>query len=315
MNVLITGAGGFTARHLIERLRLEGNFFLAGTGVLAEVANSQNLDSYSRVDLTDFRQVAEVVRKTKPHWIFNLAGLARGSAPDLYRVNLLGAINVLEAVKTGCPEAAVLLIGSAAEYGSWPPDHMPLSEDHECRPIGAYGLSKHAMTLSARDYMRTEGVKVVVARPFNLIGAGMPTNLVAGAIAQRAKAALTNGQSTIALGNSDTKRDFIAIDDAVEAYVRLLQGCHWGEVFNICSGEAHSIRSVVETLLSFSPKPIQVIEDISLKRPNDAPLVVGDGTKLRRLCGFSPRVALDDALRAAWDYIVERPSDGVLARR
>ena len=314
MNFLITGAGGFTATHLIQRLRLEGDVFLAGTDALSEVANSKNLDSYSRADLTDFRQVVEVVKKTKPDWVFNLAGLARGNAPDLYRVNLVGAVNLLEAVKTECPQAAVLLIGSAAEYGIWPPDHMPLSEAHECRPVGAYGLSKHAMTLAAQDYARNGGMKVVVARPFNLIGAGMPTNLVAGAIAQRAKAALMNGESSIAIGNADTKRDFIAIEDAVEAYVRLLQAGHWGEVFNICSGEAHSIRSIVETLLSFSPRPIQVIEDVSLKRSNDAPLVVGDGAKVRRLCGFSPRVALDDALRAAWDHIMDRPSDVVLAR-
>ena len=130
---------------------------------------------------------------------------------------------------------------------------MPLAEDHECRPVGPYGLSKHAMTLAALDHARADGTKVIVARPFNLVGAGMPTNLVAGAIAQRTRQALARGESTITVGNANTQRDFIAVEDAVEAYVKLLQSGAWGEVFNICSGQATSIESIIQTLLSFSP--------------------------------------------------------------
>lgn len=304
MNVLITGAGGFTATHLIERLRREGDVFLTGTDALAEVANSKNLDSYSRADLTDSRQVVQVIQKSRPHWIFNLAGLARGTAPDLYRVNLLGALNVLEAAKAEAPDAAMLLIGSAAEYGIWPTTHMPLSEEHECRPVGPYGLSKHAMTLAALDYARG-GLKVVVARPFNLVGAGMPATLMAGAIAQRIKTALARGSSTIAVGNIHTQRDFVAIEDAVDAYVKLLRTEKWGQVFNICSGEACSIQSVIQTLLTFSPRPMEVVEEESLKRPGDAPMVIGDAAKARRSFGFSPRVSLHDALQAAWNEASE----------
>lgn len=301
MNILITGAGGFTATHLIQRLRLEGDVFLAGTDALTAVANSYSLDSYLRADLTDFGQVLQVIQKTKPDWIFNLAGMARGSGPDLYRVNLLGALNVIEAAKAAAPHAALLLIGSAAEYGIWPASHMPLSEEHECQPVGAYGLSKYAMTLAAQDYARA-GTKVAVARPFNLIGAGMPTNLVAGAIAQRIKTALANGDSAITVGNIATERDFVAIEDAVDAYVKLLRAGEWGQVFNICSGHASSIQEVLETLLSFSPRPIAVVEDESLKRPNDPLSVVGDATKARRAVGFSPRIGLHESLLAAWNY-------------
>ncbi|HEY0551517.1 MAG TPA: NAD-dependent epimerase/dehydratase family protein, partial [Verrucomicrobiae bacterium] len=161
MNVLITGAAGFTAAHLVKRLRLEGNLFLTGTDASRAVANSHGLDSYTRVDVTDFRQVTQVIQKAKPDWIFHLAGMARGNAPDLYRVNLLGTINLLEAARTEAPDAALLLIGSAAEYGIWPASHMPLSEEHECKPVGAYGLSKYAMTLAAQDFARA-GSKVVV---------------------------------------------------------------------------------------------------------------------------------------------------------
>ncbi|HEY0551758.1 MAG TPA: GDP-mannose 4,6-dehydratase, partial [Verrucomicrobiae bacterium] len=125
--------------------------------------------------------------------------------------------------------------------------------------------------------------------------------LVAGAIAQRIKAALANGDSAISVGNTAAERDFVAIEDAVDAYVKLLQTKKWGEVFNICSGEACPIQTVVQTLLSFSPRPLEVIEDESLKRPNDPVVVIGDATKAFRAFGFSPRVRLHDALLAAWN--------------
>ena len=315
MKVLVTGARGFTARHLIRRLRLDKNVSLVGSDTVDVSAASLGLDSYSAADLTDARQVLSLVQRSQPDWIFNLAGLVRGGTPDIYRVNLLSAVNLLEAVKAEAPSAAVLLVGSAAEYGIWPADHMPLSEEHECRPVGAYGLSKHAMTMAALDYARNAGAKVVVARPFNLIGAGMPTNLVAGAISQRAKAALANGDSTISVGNADAQRDFIGIEDAVDAYVKLLQRERWGEVFNVCSGEPCSIRHVIETLLSFAPRPIRVVEDESLKRVNDAPVVVGNGSKVARVCGFTPRVSLQQALRAAWDETPVPPVAVALANR
>ena len=315
MKVLITGAGGFTATHLLRRLRAEKDFFLAGTDMLPARPQVLGLDDYVAADLGDFEQVAAVIRSARPDWIFNLAGMARGSARDLYRINLLGAVNLLEAVKAEAPGAALLLIGSAAEYGIWPESHMPLAEDHECRPVGPYGLSKHAMTLAALDHARADGTKVIVARPFNLVGAGMPTNLVAGAIAQRTRLALARGESAITVGNANTQRDFVAVEDAVEAYVKLLQSGAWGEVFNICSGQATSIESIIQTLLSFSPRPMRVVEDESLKRPNDPLVVVGDGAKARRVCGFSPSRTLHDALRAAWDGMVEPYHAALLARR
>jgi GDP-4-dehydro-6-deoxy-D-mannose reductase len=301
VRVLITGARGFTARHLVRRLRQEPEVWLTGTGRSAAGAAGLGFDSYLAADLTDSRQVLSVVEQARPDWIFNLAGLVRGIAPDIYRVNLIGAVNLLEAVKCAAPNAAVLLVGSAAEYGIWPASHMPLSEEHECRPVGPYGLSKYAMTAAGLDYARNLGTKVIIARPFNLIGAGMPTNLVAGAIAQRAKAVLTDAEPVINVGNADSQRDFIAIEDAVDAYVKLLQSARWGEVFNVCSGEPYSIRQIIDTLLSFAAQPIRVLEDEALKRVNDAPVVVGDARKAMRACGFRARTSLHDALRAAWD--------------
>lgn len=299
MRILLTGATGFTARHLIARLRREPGAFIAGCDI-APTAPSNTLDAYTQCDIGDAKQVAQLVESTKPDWIFHLAGLFRGAAPEVYRVNLIGSVNLLEAVKTISPNAALLMVGSAAEYGIWPASEMPLKESHACRPIGAYGLSKYAGTLTALDYAASK-VKIVVARPFNLIGPGVPPSLVAGAIIQRAKTAVAKGASTITMGNVDSERDFVAIEDAVDGYVKLLQAAKWGEIFNICSGEPCSIRSLVETVLSFAPRPMTFVEDTTLLRANDNPISIGDASKARSLAGFKAATPLKSALRSAWD--------------
>jgi GDP-4-dehydro-6-deoxy-D-mannose reductase len=184
---------------------------------------------------------------------------------------------------------------------------MPITEQCHCRPVEAYGISKLAMSLAALDYARTCEMKIIVVRPFNLIGAGLPASLLVGAILQRAKQALSaNHDPTISVGNLDSARDFIAIEDAVDAYVRLMKAEAWGEVFNVCSGQARSVRCVIETLLSFAPRPIRAVTDPALMRAVDAPVVVGSCEKARRTCGFQPAVNLDDALRSAWNHVMRQ---------
>ncbi len=304
-NVLITGAAGFTAQHLVKRLRAEGNVRICGTDVAAAAPNCVELDEYVRTDLMNATCTVELLQNSQPDWIFHLAGLFRGGVSSLYGVNVVASLNLFEAVRTEVPQAAVLVIGSAAEYGTWPESDMPLSEAHPCRPDGAYGSSKFSMTLAAQSFFRANGLKVVIARPFNLIGAGLPVSLVVGAIVQRSKKALQEGHDSISVGNISSRRDFIAVEDAVDAYVKLLASGKWGEVFNVCSGEAHSIESIIQILLSFSPEPIRIVEDENLKRANDLPVIIGDPSKAQAFCGRLSRISLHDSLRAAWDGIGE----------
>lgn len=307
MTVLISGAAGFTARHLLRRLKAEANLKIVGTDVAVWASRPTGFDGYVAADLLDYAQVGSLVQQIKPQWIFHLAGLSKGSAFNLYRINTLAALNLIEAVRIECPDG-LLLVGSAAEYGAWPASEMPLGETHECKPISAYGISKYAMSLAALDFTRQCGLKAVVARSFNLVGAGLPNNLVVAAIAERVKAALHDPDPVITVGNLHTQRDFIAVEDAVDAYVQLLKAEAWGEVFNVCSGQPTPIESVVATLASFSPRPVRWVVDPSLQQRNDTSLVTGDPTKIQRRCGFQPRIALRDALRATWDYCIQNQS-------
>jgi GDP-4-dehydro-6-deoxy-D-mannose reductase len=306
-NVLLTGACGFCGWHLARRLADEGGFRVSGVDLAPAPPAHVPLAEYLAADVTIAAELARAVRRAQPEWVFHLAGRMSGPAAEVFRVNLLGTIHLLEAVREAAPAARILLVGSAAEYGHVPAGDMPITEDHTCRPGGAYGLSKYAATLAGLDYARRCGMHVTVVRSFNVVGAGIPGSLVVGAILARAKKALaTDADPVVAVGNLDTQRDFIAVEDAVEAYVRVMLGDHRGEVFNVCSGRPRTIRSIVERLLGFSARPIRLQTDPALVRSTDLPVVYGSGEKARRTFGFAPQRTLDDALRAAWEHELGR---------
>ena len=236
--VLITGVGGFCASHLVTRLRKTESVFICGTDISKVKPVNVPLDSYRQVDITDPGQVIELVQQFQPDWIFHLAGLVgNANVADIYHVNVSGTINLLDAYCRFAPEASMLLVGSAAEYGPVTSDLLPVTEEQACNPMGTYGISKYAVTMAGLDFAHRYNKKIVIARPFNIIGAGISSNLVLGAVLERIKQALANpGAPVIKIGNVASARDFIAVEDVVEAYVQLIKGDYWGEIFNICSG-------------------------------------------------------------------------------
>lgn len=299
--VLVTGASGFCGHHLVRRLLREREVRLCGVGRhLAAMAEDARVDRRV-VDMRDAGAVDDLVKAVRPRWVFHLAGLASGSASDLFAANALGTVNVLAAVQRHAPEARVILTGSAAEYGEIGPDQVPVREEQPCHPRGPYGISKFAATLVALDYARRAEMNVLIARLFNVVGAGVPRTLVVGAVIERILAASRAGASPIVfVGNVDTERDFIAVDDVVDALVDMAKSNRSGEIMNICSGEPRSIRSVLASLLAHAPKPIETRVDPSLIRPDDVKVVYGSNARAREAFGFVPRVSLDASLKAAF---------------
>jgi GDP-4-dehydro-6-deoxy-D-mannose reductase len=301
--VLITGVCGFCASHLARVLTAEGGVRVVGSDVIGEPSAGLHLADYHAADLTRPEEAAALIRRVRPDFLFHLAGRCRGTSAELYGVNLLGGVYLLEAVRESSPQARVLVVGSAAEYGPARPEDMPLSEDFVCRPRGAYGLSKHSLCLAAQDYARYRGLRVVVARPFNIIGAGVPPYLVVGAVLERAKRALSESAApVIAIGNLDAERDFVAVQDVADAYLRMIHGEYWGEVFNVCSGVPRRIREVVESLLSHSSRPIEYRVDPQLLNSDDVAVFFGSCDKARRAFGFAPSISVDESLKDAWQH-------------
>jgi GDP-4-dehydro-6-deoxy-D-mannose reductase len=302
MRALITGVTGFCGTHLARRLAGEGRIEIVGVGTAPEPPQGIGLHRYFQVDVTRAAEVDTIVKSVQPEMLFHLAGLSGSTVPAvcMYQVNVTGTVHVLEAVRRHAPECAVLVVGSAAEYGVVDASALPVREDTACRPAGTYGISKYAATLVAMDYARAFGLRVIVARPSNIVGPGVPASLVVGALLARARQVLSSAQPTVTIGDADSERDFVAVEDVVEAYVHLVKGRLSGEVFNICSGKAHSIRYVAEQLLSHAPSPIELIVDPDLLPPSPVRCFYGSYEKAARVVGFRPSISLEDALEATW---------------
>ncbi len=296
---LVTGAAGFCARHLIPRLRDR----LATTIVGADRRphpDQTSVDRFLQLDLTDSAAVATLVQEVRPQLVFHLAGGLTGEPVEVFSGNADTTICLLDALRRHAPDAKVLLVGSAAEYGPVDPVRLPVTEEEPCRPSGPYGIGKHAATLAGLDAARA-GMRVAVARPFNVIGAGVPRSLVLGAVIDRAIQALgSHHEPVIRVGDLTAERDFVAVDDVVEAYLRMIEcGC-WGEVFNVCSGRRVSISALVDLVLELSPRRLQVEEDPTLRGTSSARCFYGSFEKARLAFGFSPAVSIEEAVSDAW---------------
>lgn len=306
---LVTGAGGFCGRHLIRRLKREDPLreSLHIVGAVRGIAEPGQLDVDQHVfmDMTDPEQVLQVVKRVKPDMVFHLAGLIDGTQEALYRTNLLGTVYLLEALRIHASGARILLVGSASEYGYIPEQDLPVTEDYPCNPRSPRAVSKYLATRVALDYAHRLGMKVVVARPFNIIGAGVPRTLLVGAVLDRIKQAIRSNASVIKIGNLDSQRDFVAVEDVVEAFLTMIQGEYWGEVYNICSGRPYPIRNVVMWLLSRAPGHIEPQVDQTLISPTDDQIVYGSPEKARQTFGFITSVSLEEALEAAWDHAMD----------
>lgn len=302
--ILITGVHGFSAGHLVKRLIAEGVGNIYGTDIHPAPPEGLDLNGYSRLDITDKVHLNEVVCDVKPDMVFNLAGIAQGNVSEVYHVNFLGSVYLLEALCRWVPQAKVLLIGSAAEYGHVPEVEMPVCETHLCNPYSPYGISKYASTLAALEYAK-RGLNVAVARPFNIIGPGVPETFVSGAIAARIRRSLHDNSNEVRIGNLKSRRDFIYVGDVVEAYIRILDGVSRGEIFNICSGKALEIQELADGLLAHSLRSLQLVVDPSLVRSNEVDIMYGSFDKAAKAFGFKPKTSFENALNNIWQNDME----------
>jgi GDP-4-dehydro-6-deoxy-D-mannose reductase len=282
MRALVTGAGGFVGRHLVARLRSDGVEVLTAGTKAATGAH------YRFSDFTSVEENEALLRSFRPHQIYHLAGVASSvDATMFYRVNTEFAAAMLEAIDHSLKaEAVVLLLGTAAEYGSADADQMPLREDRSSRPEGHYGISKFAQTLLGCAAAR-RGLHVVLPRAFNIVGPDMPEHTALGSFARQI-VEIERGERppVLRVGNLATYRDFVDVRDATAVLQRMttVDAC-LGRVVNICSGRPTLMRSVVEQLIAASDRRIVIEVDETRYKPIDVPFSYGSTDLSRELLG------------------------------
>jgi GDP-4-dehydro-6-deoxy-D-mannose reductase len=280
VRVLVTGSAGFVGGHLLPRLERAG---------CEVIANDRDLD------VTAFDRVAARVAEAQPDAVVHLAAQSSPrlswSDPALtYRVNYLGARSVLEGVRRAAPRARVLLIGSADEYGSAQPGTPPFSESAPLRPASPYARSKAAADLLGAAFAR-RGLDVVRVRPFNHTGPGQSDAFVLSSFARQV-AEIEAGRRAphLRVGNLESVRDFLDVEDVVEAYVRLLDREVPAGVYNVARGMGFRIGELLESLIRLAGVAPEVEVDAERLRPTD--FSVGNAARLREATGWEPRIAM-----------------------
>lgn len=304
-SALIFGASGFVGGYLARELKSNG-YEVFGSD-RAKPADDSFFDAFSACDITDFESIRDVVREYEPKAIVNLAAISSVGQSWLMpattmRVNVEGAINVMEAARSQDVSPKLLLVGSSEEYS--PNDH-PISEADPIDANSPYGISKIAQERFAELYAEQYGLTVFLTRSFNHTGPGQSATFVLPSwCRQAAKIEASGHPGKMIVGNLDVSRDFSDVRDVVRAYRLILEGGSAGQVYNIGSGTATSLSQCLEEIKAFSEQPIEIEVNEELVRPTDTPVICCDATKIRKELGWEPEHLLEDTLREMFERFV-----------
>jgi nucleoside-diphosphate-sugar epimerase len=288
---LITGLNGFTGRYLARELGLAG-YRVFGTAHVSEPVEQDMV----AVDLGNREELRRAVAEVRPDVVAHLAAIsfvAHGDVEAIYRTNVVGTRNLLEAL-AGLEKrpSAVLLASSANIYGNAPVE--VIDESVLPAPANDYAVSKLAMEYMARLWM--DRLPIVITRPFNYTGVGQAPQFLLPKIVGH----FQHDEGVIELGNIDVERDFSDVRTVAKAYAALLAKAPAGEVFNVCSGEAHSLKDALAMMAEIAGYEIEVRVNPAFVRANDVKRLQGDAGKLRRVIGEFGTIPLRQTLQ--WMY-------------
>jgi nucleoside-diphosphate-sugar epimerase len=288
---LITGISGFTGRYLARELEDAGYQVFGLTN--SRVHDAPNVFT---CDLEDKEKLAHIVDQVGPDVVAHLAAVsfvAHDDVDAIYRTNLLGTRNLLQALdKSSVKLQKVLLASSANVYGN--ATKLPIGENCPPNPENDYAVSKMAMEAIAKLWM--DRLPIVVVRPFNYTGVGQTKNFLIPKIVDHFK----RKEKIIELGNIDVERDFSDVRDVVKFYYNLLKNSKSGETYNICSGNSISLKEIISHLSEIAGYEIKIKVNPDFVRNNEIKKLVGSDEKLRAAIGDIERIPIKETL--SWMY-------------
>jgi len=291
----LTGGSGFVGSWLMRHLSEAGDEAVAPG---------------PEVDVTDAARLATNLKAASPDVVYHLAALTHvgrswSEPAETFRVNAMGTLNVLEAAARCEVPPAVVFVSSAEVYGP-ATGSEPLDEHAPLRPVTPYAVSKVAGEFLGLQAFLGRGLRVVCARPFNHVGPGQADDFVVSALARRMVEAELRGSGTVQVGNLAAARDFTDVRDVVRAYRLLASSGIAGEAYNVCSGQAITIAALAEQMAGLLSYEVRLIEDATLFRPVEVPMLVGDASKLVAVTGWQPTIPLATTLSDVLAYWRER---------
>lgn len=261
-----------------------------------------------QLNLSDLDMVTKVIEDIKPDVIFHLSGQSSvkyswDCIEETFMSNVMDSVVLLEAIKA-CAithKVRVITVGSSEEYG--PGAKLPITEEEKPDPMNPYGLSKFSVGKLAHMYSKLQGMDIIHVRTFNHIGPGQSLGFVTSDFAKQV-AEIENGkiEPIIYVGDLGSKRDFTDVRDIVTAYRLLNEKGAPGHVYNVCSGQCIPIQEVLNQLVSFSSKKIEVIIDEKKLRPIDIKEYYGSNDKIKNATGWEPSISIKESLYDIYEY-------------
>ncbi len=337
MRVLITGITGMAGSHLAEYLLEMDDVEIYGTfrprskmDNLEEIAARGKLNALEgecitsetmlrryaqpdkvtliEADMADASSMRKLIAAVRPDRIFHLAAqsfvLASWHYPaETLQLNILGQLNLLEAVREVGIDPLIQIAGSSEEYGLVHPDEVPMKETNPLRPLSPYAVSKVGQEMLAYQFHRSYGMKTIVTRGFNHTGPRRGHVFVTSSFARQI-ARIEKGLQppVLMVGDLTSKRDWTDVRDMVKAYWLTLEMCTPGEAYNIGSGVSRSVSEMLDILLAFSQVRIDVKQDPARMRPSDVKILWADAGKFQAATGWRPEIPFEKTMADTLDY-------------
>jgi len=292
--LLITGSSGFVGRWCLREPAMPPRW--------------RAVETSAALDLRDAASIDAELGAQPPDAVLHLAAqsFVPASFEDpraTFEVNLLGTLNLLQALARAGFRGRFIYVSSADVYGQVPAEGMPIDEDRRPEPRNPYAVSKLATEALCRQWHYSQGLDLVVVRPFNHIGPGQDPRFVVSGLA-RQFALIRRGlqPARITAGDLDVSRDFTDVRDVIRAYFGLLEGGEPGGVYNVCSGRPTRLREVLACLQALTGLSPEIAIDPARLRANEQKIAFGSARRLAGAIGWSPTRGLPESLRDTYSY-------------
>lgn len=300
--VLIFGVSGFVGRYLAEEF-LSNDYLVIGSDQKKNLSLPNDV-TFISADILNEQAINEIIKNVYPDIIVNLAaissvGASWGIPQTTVTVNVIGALNILEATRKVNPNCKVLFIGSSEEYVI---SKYPMSEDRELDATNPYGISKVTQEQFAKMYRDYYKMRVYCVRAFNHTGIGQKDSFVLPSWCKQVAEIDKSGKpGTIKVGNLSVQRDFSHVKDIVRAYRMVVESDDCSVVYNIGSGKAYRLEEMLEYIIGLCNQKVSVEIDKDRFRPSDQPVICCDHSLITNQLGWEPRFTVFDALKELFE--------------
>ena len=304
--VLIFGAGGFVGSYL-SREFLEHNYDVYGTDKVQGKMLPKEVH-FCCSELLDSRNVEDTINHVAPDIIVNLAavssvGMSWSIPQTTIQVNVIGALNIMEAARKSPKKPKIMLIGSSEEYII---SDFPMSEDRPLNASNPYGISKVTQEQFAKMYREQYGLKIYCVRPFNHTGIGQKDSFVLPSFCRQVAEIEKSGRpGVMKVGNLTVRRDFSHVRDIVRAYLLIVESDDCNIIYNVGSGKAYSLQKMLEYIVGLSSQKIEIEVDPGRFRPTDQPVICCDYSLIKSQLGWEPKNTVFDALKEMYEEYVK----------